>query len=93
MNADRIMLGVIQDAANNAGDILTTTAATDEFAHAVLEAYAQNYRHGDEAAAKAAAAVIQQLLADEAFEREYAMRECADRAAHDRKFFETFGGA
>ena len=85
---DRTFIGVVQDAANNAGDILTTTSATDEFAHAVLEAYAQNYRHGDEAAAKAAAAVIYQLLCDESFERDCAMRDCADRTAHDRHMAE-----
>lgn len=92
MDADRIFFGVVQDAANNAGDLLTTNEITSDFAHSVLEAYAQNFRHGDDAAAKAAAAVIRQFLADESFEREYAMRECADRVAHDRKFYETFGG-
>ena len=89
---DRTLLGVIQDAANNAGDVLTTTADTNEFAHAVLEAYAQNYRHGDEAAAKAAAAVIYQLLLDEAFERDRAMRDCADRATFDRRMADLIGG-
>ena len=89
---DRTLLGVIQDAANNAGDVLTTTCITNEFAHSVLEAYANAYRFGDEAAAKAAAAVIYQLLCDEAFERDCSMRDCTDRAAFDRRMADLIGG-
>lgn len=88
---DRIFFGVIQDAANNAGDLLTDNGTTSDFAHAVLEAFAQNYRHGDEAAAKAAAAVITQFLADEAFERDCAIREDKKREAHDRQHFADRG--
>ncbi len=86
MDSTRIFNGVIADAANNAGDLLTTDNITSDFAHAVLEAFAQNYRHGDAAAAQAAAAVIQQFLNDEAFEREYAIRNGSDDA-HQRDVY------
>lgn len=88
---DRTFHGVVADAANNAGDLLTTSDIGYDLAHEVLEAYAKAFRYGDDAAAKAAAAVVHQFLADVAFERDYAIREDKQREAHDRQHFADRG--